>query len=239
MTQKAFSDLSAEQQSGVRLWVRKQIIALLLIGAILFASAGTLSWVRGWAAWGFFAISAIAQAIVLWLRHPSLLAERAKAQKGTKGWDMAIAALAASLLPMVAMCLAGLDVRHSWSSPVPAWLTIVCVATAIAGWALTIWAMATNAFFAATVRIQDDRGQYVVSNGPYALMRHPGYTGAILFSIATPVILGSWWAMIPYGLAALLFVVRTELEDRTLCNELAGYREYAQHVQWRLLPGVW
>ena len=99
--------------------------------------------------------------------------------------------------------------------------------------------MAANAFFSAVVRIQDDRGHAVASGGPYRFVRHPGYSGSLAFELATPIMLGSLWALIPSGLNALLIVVRTALEDRTLNEELDGYREYAGQVRYRLLPGVW
>lgn len=231
--------LTPEQRQGARLWLRKQLIDLAIMGIILFASAGTLSWWRGWAVWGFYLLSAGAQGLVLGSRHPSLLAERARLQKGTKRWDIVIATLAASWLPMATMCLAGLSVRHGWHPEMPLGWTVVGALGAVAGWALTVWAMAANAFFAATVRIQQDRGHTVVSTGPYALARHPGYVGAILFNLGHPLVLGSWWALVPSGLAAALFILRTALEDRTLQAELPGYDAYAQRVRWRLLPRVW
>ena len=104
---------------------------------------------------------------------------------------------------------------------------------------LTTSAMAVNNYFSLVVRIQKGRGHTVVTGGPYRTMRHPGYVGGILFQLGTPFLLGTLWALIPAGLAALLLVVRTALEDRTLLNELDGYREYAQQTRCRLLPGVW
>ena len=99
--------------------------------------------------------------------------------------------------------------------------------------------MAANAFFSTMVRIQHDRGHAVATGGPYRFVRHPGYVGAMLFTVAVPVMLGSWWALIPAGLAVPLYVLRTVLEDRTLHEELPGYAEYAQGTRYRLLPGVW
>ncbi|MBZ5586697.1 MAG: isoprenylcysteine carboxylmethyltransferase family protein [Acidobacteriia bacterium] len=109
----------------------------------------------------------------------------------------------------------------------------------MAGILLTFWAMVTNRFFSATVRIQEDRGHVVVDGGPYRHMRHPGYVGALAFTVASPVALGSWLALIPAVLTSALLVVRTALEDRTLRRELNGYREYANRVRYRLAPGVW
>jgi len=89
------------------------------------------------------------------------------------------------------------------------------------------------------VRIQEDRGHSVVSSGPYALIRHPGYAGVLLAHLALPFALESIWTLVPAALATLFFVVRTSREDRTLQDRLTGYREYQARVRWRLLPGVW
>ncbi len=99
--------------------------------------------------------------------------------------------------------------------------------------------MLVNAFLVTTVRIQEERGHRVVTNGPYRFLRHPTYVGAILFTWGGPLLLGSWWALIPGTIAVIAFVVRTYLEDRTLQAELPGYQEYTQQVRYRLLPGVW
>ena len=107
------------------------------------------------------------------------------------------------------------------------------------GYALFLWAMASNAFFAEGVRIQEERGHTVATGGPYRYVRHPGYVGAIVAQLATPLLLESPWAVIPSAGSAGLYVLRTCLEDRTLVEELPGYREYARRVRCRLLPGVW
>ena len=113
------------------------------------------------------------------------------------------------------------------------------LAVAVLGYTLVVWATAANAFFAQTVRIQRERGHAVATGGPYQFMRHPGYAGTILFELAVPVMLGSWWALVPGSLVALLIIIRTALEDRTLQKELDGYQEYAKRVHYRLLPGIW
>jgi protein-S-isoprenylcysteine O-methyltransferase Ste14 len=99
--------------------------------------------------------------------------------------------------------------------------------------------MLTNAFFSCTVRIQEERGHVVVSEGPYRYVRHPGYVGFIVSGLVTPIVLDSLWALVPAALAASLLVFRTSLEDSTLRKELSGYDEYAGRVRYRLLPGVW
>jgi protein-S-isoprenylcysteine O-methyltransferase Ste14 len=99
--------------------------------------------------------------------------------------------------------------------------------------------MTANAYFSKIVRIQNDRGHMVATGGPYRYVRHPGYTGTVLFELTTPIMLGSLWALIPGGLAAILMIVRTALEDKTLRRELEGYKDYAKQTRYRLLPGVW
>jgi len=109
----------------------------------------------------------------------------------------------------------------------------------ILGNALFSWAMISNYFFSTSVRIQFDRNRTVATGGPYCYVRHPGYVGFIVFNLAAPLILGSFWALIPAGITTVLFILRTAFEDRTLLEELEGYKEYAEKVQYRLLPGIW
>jgi protein-S-isoprenylcysteine O-methyltransferase Ste14 len=116
---------------------------------------------------------------------------------------------------------------------------IIALVVILAGYAWSSWALIENRFFSGVVRIQKERGHEVVSTGPYAIMRHPGYAGALLAYLATPTFLDSIWAFLPVVLIAILLIIRTNLEDRTLQEELDGYREYARRVRYRLLPGVW
>jgi protein-S-isoprenylcysteine O-methyltransferase Ste14 len=104
---------------------------------------------------------------------------------------------------------------------------------------LSDWAMMVNKFFAAVVRIQKDRSHTVVKAGPYRFVRHPGYAATLLHYVAAPFMLGTLWALIPVGLIWVVIIVRTALEDRTLQEELEGYKDYTQRVRYRLLPGVW
>jgi len=118
-------------------------------------------------------------------------------------------------------------------------LHLAGLVASVVGYMIFLWAMAANACFTEGGRIQKERGHTVTTGGPYRLVRHPGYTGAILSIAAAPFLLGSWWALIPAVLAVVGYVIRTALEDRTLQDELAGYPEYARHTRFRLLPGVW
>jgi protein-S-isoprenylcysteine O-methyltransferase Ste14 len=109
----------------------------------------------------------------------------------------------------------------------------------LAGYAWGSYALIENRFFSGVVRIQTDRGHHVITGGPYAWMRHPGYAAALLTYLATPFFLDSIWTFIPAIFLTVVLVIRTSLEDKTLQAELPGYRDYAGRVRYRLLPGVW
>ena len=224
---------------GIVDWAVKALVARLSVAAILFVSAGRLDWVMGWVFAGLYAAFDIATALVLIPRSPELLIERVRIHQGTKGWDKVLLRIAAGYLPMASWIVSGLNVRFGWSPRIPPRLQIAGLVVTALGFAVVVWAMASNAFFSVTVRIQEERGHTVATGGPYRYVRHPGYVGAILFQVATPILLGSLWALIPAGLSAPAYVVRTALEDRTLREELPGYAEYAQQTRYRLLPGVW
>ncbi|MBP1661180.1 MAG: hypothetical protein H6P95_2372 [Candidatus Aminicenantes bacterium] len=136
--------------------------------------------------------------------------------------------------------MAGGDARRRhWSSHPKAIVYALVLLVFLAGQALFLWAKRVNLFFSSVVRLQPDRGQTVCREGPYRFCRHPGYLGGLLFGLATPIVLGSYWALIPQGLAALLLIGRTFLEDRMLAKDLLWYSEYREAVPFRLIPGLW
>ena len=172
---------------------------------------------------------------------PDLLAEREQGfrAEGTKGWDRWLAAFSAGAFPLTSWIIAGLDLRFGWSTGLPGIAHTAGVIGVAAGLALFLWAMASNAFFAEGVRIQSERGHTVATGGPYRAVRHPGYAGAILAQAATPLLLGSPWALIPTAGSVIGYIVRTALEDKTLLAELPGYAEFAETTRHRLVPGLW
>jgi protein-S-isoprenylcysteine O-methyltransferase Ste14 len=213
-------------------------MGVVMLALLLFLAAGTVNWIAGWAMVIVMAGWVTATAIVVIPRHPELLAERVGPTKGAKTWDVALSGLLGVTM-MIMWVVAGLDVRYRWSSGIGSVAQIGAMLLVIAGYALVVWATGVNAFFSQVVRIQSERGHVVISTGPYRSVRHPAYVGMILVVSGSPIMLGSWWALIPGILSALLVIVRTALEDRTLQAELPGYAEYAQHTRYRLLPGVW
>ena len=216
-------------------------IYILLMPLALFLAAGTLNWTMAWVLIGFTIAFTVVSRVIVARKHPDLLAERARFAEAedAKRWDRLFVILVALYGPLVVWVVAGLDWRFGWSPSVPAAWQTAALVVMVLGYSLGVWAMAVNRFFSAVVRIQKDRGHTTVTTGPYRLVRHPSYIGGILAYLAIPVFLGTLWALVPVGVMAILTVVRTALEDRTLRAELDGYSDYAQHVRYRLVPGVW
>ncbi len=206
-----------------------------------FLSSGDWCWDLGWIFSGVMILGTLASRMIATRLHPDLERERltAGARYDTKAWDKWLMPLIGVWLPTLAVWVAGLDERLGWSPDLAAWVHGLGLVLMLVGFALGSWAMAVNAFFSSYVRIQKDRGHRVVTTGPYAIVRHPGYLGAALAMIGMPLLLDSLWAFFPVLLILAGGVVRTWLEDKTLLAELPGYREYAAKVRHRLIPAVW
>lgn len=237
------SGLSNERQELVQARVRTYLIkgafAKLTMVAILFLTSGRWDWWMGWVLFGIYVTRDVIVALLFIPTNPELIAERAAIYEGTASWDIALASLAASLTPMITWIVAGLDLRFGWTSQIVPALQTLGFILIVLGFALVTWAMYANTFFSTIFRIQRDRNHSVITDGPYRFVRHPGYVGAIMFQIGTPLLLSSLWAFIPSGLSVLFYLIRTWMEDRTLVVELEGYRAYTERVRFRLLPGIW
>ena len=196
-----------------------------------------------WEAWVYGAMAVLGFAVSRILaarRNPDLIAERARfgRHEDAKSWDKRLAplvGLGGGLIPLVA----GLDELLGGSPAFSLPVTWAALVVTLAGYALASYALIENRFFSGMVRIQTERGHTVVSSGPYRWMRHPGYAGGLLTYLTTPFFLDSWWALLPAVFLTVVLVIRTVLEDQALQADLAGYREYAERVRYRLLPGIW
>lgn len=222
----------------VALYFLDQILGITGMSVALFWSAGRIDW---WPAWAAIAVWLSWYAVMdslIFRFNPDLMAERLSPPKGAKAWDRAIMSTV-RLTQLARYILAGLDQRHGWTGDFPLAAQITGLAMCVLSYALFEWAMTSNAFFSQIVRIQSDRGHAVATDGPYRYVRHPGYVGLIVFELAISTLLASWWAILAGGLCALLFILRTALEDDTLQAELPGYGDYARQVRYRLLPGIW
>jgi protein-S-isoprenylcysteine O-methyltransferase Ste14 len=233
--------ITPEMRRAIVKWILQATAGVVAYGALLFLAAGRLDWIWGWVFLGLMAAFLIAHPLILVPINPELLVERGKGlrDEGVKRWDRWIASLAAGVMPMISWIVAGLDVRFGWTGPVPLAIHLAGVFGMALGFGLFLWAMASNAYFSEGVRIQEERGHEVATDGPYRFVRHPGYSGAILTQLSTPLLLGSLWAIIPSIFSAVFYILRTYLEDMTLVLELPGYRDYVEQTKYRLLPWVW
>jgi protein-S-isoprenylcysteine O-methyltransferase Ste14 len=214
-------------------------VSFLIFVLCLFLPAGTLAWTKGWLF--LIVVTAGSYLSFLYLRrvNPDVIAGRVNHHEGWRLWDVLLVLLGFLPTILAIPIVAALDdERYHWSH-LAWWGCLAGYALMIAGFFGMTWAMSVNKFFEPSVRIQTDRGHRIIDTDPYALVRHPGYAFGFLLFLGMPLALGSLWALIPALLFGLLLVVRTLLEDGTLQNELPGYKEYAQRVRYRLVPGIW
>lgn len=218
-----------------------QIVGMFVVFALaLFLAAGTLAWPAGWAFLVLFFGFVIA--LTLWLlRHnPGLLTERMTGigKPDQKTWDKVFFA-AANVVFLAWLVVMPLDaVRFHWSW-VPIWLQLVGALLLLGSFVLFFLTFRENAYLSPAVRIQTDRGQTVVSTGPYRYVRHPMYATAIIFLVGTTLLLGSWYGLVVALLLVVGIALRAVQEERTLRAELPGYEAYLTQVKYHLIPYVW
>ena len=219
--------------------IARFVLGLVVIGAILFGTAGTFDWPE---AWIYIVIQfgwSITLSVFLWNHDIDLLKDRMKfTKKSAKGWDKVMTFVSIPFyIPY--LVLPGLDaVRYQWSH-VPVWAKAVSFIVLVALFLWITWIMKVNTYLSRFVEIQEDRGHKVITTGPYRFVRHPMYISAMILMIALPIALGSLYALIPMAFIIVFIIVRKYLEDKTLHRELEGYVEYAQKTKYRLLPGIW
>ena len=207
---------------------------VVLVAVALFGGAGTFATPEFWLYLAIFVAVMVVSFVGL---DSGLLRERMR----PGGQRPPLALRLFSIVLFAHWIVAGLDRgRLHWSDSIPPWLQGVGLFAVAGAYALALWAMYVNRFFSSVIRIQSDRGQHVITTGPYAFIRHPGYLAGIIIILASGVALGSWAAAaVLIALSFPFLLHRAITEDRFLQSELPGYRDYAQRVRWRVLPGVW
>lgn len=225
------------ERSGINR-ILQVLVSILLTGVVLFLTAGRIDWPAAWIFLGTYALTILTAGIWVARKHPDVVNERGKIARNAKSWDKVLMTIYTVML-FVLFGVAGLDAGRYGGSTMSLAVQIVGYASFLLAMAVTYWAMAVNPFLATIVRIQADRGHYVVTSGPYRYVRHPMYAMMFFMWPGIALELGSWWALIPAAVIIVVFVIRTELEDKTLQAGLPGYVEYTQHTRYRLIPGVW
>ena len=229
-----------KQQPGM-IWLRFTFRMTFFAVALMWP-AGTWYWLEAWVMVGLWGLFGFVMTVYLLKHDPALLAERLRLvplHKDQKSWDKAIMGL--FFIAGIGLYLVpGFDVmRYGWSEAFPVWIRVVAMIVHIPSFLSYGWVMRENTYLAQVVKIDKERGHHVITPGPYALVRHPLYTVAIILLFATPIALGSRYALILSSLLTILLIVRTYLEDHTLHRELDGYAKYARQTRYRLLPGIW
>lgn len=215
------------------------IVSMLLYSTLIFLGAGTIYWLQGWLYIASLVILSIVTLPVL-VKKPQLLKERFKLpiQRGQKTWDKVFHMI---FLPLYFLWLPlnGIDaVRFQWSH-IPLPLNLLGAIGLGISFYIFRQAFKANPFAIVVVKIQKERGQHVITTGPYAHVRHPMYTGSILLFSCGSLLMGSWYAFALSICIATLYIMRTVLEDKNLQQELEGYTDYKKKVKYRLIPKLW
>ena len=210
------------------------LIGLLLVALLIFLPAGTLAYPGGLLFLCLLFVPMLLLGILMLARARDLLAKRldVKEKQGTQKGVVAVM----GLVFFSGFILAGMDFRFGWSK-VPLPVVIVASVLFLVGYALYAEVMRENAYLSRTIKVEE--GQTVISTGLYAVVRHPMYTASTVMFLALPLILGSWYALIPFALYPVIMVVRIRGEEKLLTAELSGYEEYTRKVRYRLIPFIW
>ncbi len=226
------------KKSGIIQIIRVMIVLAVQI-VFFFVAAGTLNLLRAWVFFGANLLYGVLSSVIVAKLNPQLINERKGGKEGTKPEDKIFLPLYLVTGLLLHPIVMGLDIgRFQWLSLGTISLGVGYFIFIISS-VVNVWALVENQYFEATVRIQDDRSQRVVSTGPYGLVRHPGYLAGIMWAFAAPLAVGSFAGVLFGFLVALILILRTAFEDKTLHRELNGYRDYAGRVKSRLFPGIW
>ncbi|HLO30899.1 MAG TPA: isoprenylcysteine carboxylmethyltransferase family protein [Anaerolineales bacterium] len=209
-------------------------LALPVMALIIVLPAGRWNYWQGW----MYILTLIIPMFFIFgylLKNDPALLERRMRMREKEAVQRKIISLS-YIYFLAAFILPGLDVRFGWSN-VPPFVSIIADVIVFAGYMIFFWVLVTNSFVSRVIEVESN--QRVISTGPYALVRHPMYTGAIIMYLASPVALGSYWALLPAALVVPLLIARIHNEEQVLRRDLPGYKEYTQSVVFRLIPGLW
>lgn len=226
--------MNTDKSTLTKTVISRYVMAFVAIAAIIFLPAWTL---RYWQGWLYMAILFIPMLLVMvyMLRNAPELLERRLRMRERETQQKKIIAL--SYIPfLLAYVLPGFDVRLGWSN-VPAWVSIAAAVVVLVGYGVVFLVFRENQYASRVVEVEKE--QSVISSGPYGVVRHPMYVGMLLLYIFSPLVLGSYWAMLPAALIVPVITARILNEENVLARDLNGYPEYMQKVRYRLIPGVW
>lgn len=212
----------------------KYVCGLIMVGLLIFLPAGTLKFSCGWLLIGLLFGPMLAAGFVMFFKNPAFLEKRldAKEKQATQKGVLAFS----GLMFIAGFVVAGLDFRFGWSQ-MPTWVVAAAAVLFLAAYGLYAEVMRENAYLSRTIKVE--QGQTVVDTGLYGIVRHPMYSATILLFMAMPLVLGSWYALIPFAFYPAIIIVRLKDEENLLTRELRGYAAYKEKVKYRLLPYLW
>ena len=212
----------------------KFFCGFLLVGLLIFLPAGTLAFAKGWLLMGLLFGPMFIAGLVMLAKSPEFLAKRLDVEE-KRSAQQGVVKLS-GLMFIAGFVVAGLDFRFGWSR-MPQAVTVIAAVLFLLAYALYAEVMRENAYLSRTIKVEE--GQKVVSTGLYGVVRHPMYMATLLLFMVMPLVLGSWWALIPFAFYPAIIISRLKDEEKLLSRELPGYAEYQQKVKYRLIPFVW
>lgn len=212
----------------------KFFCGFLLVGLLIFLPAGTLAYTEGWLLMGLLFGPMFIAGLVMLRKSPDFLAKRLDV-KEKRSAQQGVVKLS-GLMFVAGFVVAGLDFRFGWSA-MPQAVTVIASVLFLLAYALYAEVMRENAYLSRTIKVEE--GQTVVSTGLYGIVRHPMYMATLLLFLMMPLVLGSWWALIPFAFYPAIIIARLKDEEKLLTRELAGYEEYKEKVKYRIIPFIW
>ena len=212
----------------------KFFCGFLLVGLLIFLPAGTLDFSKGWLLMGLLFGPMFVAGLVMLAKSPVFLEKRLDV-KEKRSTQQGVVKLS-GLMFIAGFVVAGLDFRFGWSQ-MPKAVTVASVVLFLLAYLLYAEVMRENAYLSRTIQVEE--GQTVVSTGLYGIVRHPMYMATLLLFLVMPLVLGSWWALIPFAFYPAIIISRLKDEEELLTRELAGYEEYKEKVKYRIIPFIW
>ena len=212
----------------------KFFCGFLLVGLLIFWPAGTLAFPKGWLLMGLLFGPMFVAGLVMLAKSPAFLEKRLDV-KEKRSAQQGVVKLS-GLMFIVGFVVAGLDFRFGWSQ-MPKAVTVAAAVLFLLAYLLYAEVMRENAYLSRTIKVEE--GQTVVSTGLYGIVRHPMYMATLLLFLVMPLVLGSWWALIPFAFYPAIIISRLKDEEELLTRELAGYEEYKEKVKYRIIPLIW
>ena len=214
--------------------ISKVILGIVLVGALIFVPAGTMSYMQGWLLMGILFIPMVAAGFVMFFKSPELLRKRlnAKEEQG----EQKVVVLLSGLMFLAAFVVAGLNYRFDWLV-IPCWISNVFAVVFLVAYVLYAEVLRENAYLSRTVEVQEN--QQVVDTGLYGVVRHPMYMSTMLLFLSMPLVLGSLFSFLIMLVYIPIIAKRIRNEEQVLEEGLQGYREYKQKVRHKVIPFIW